>query len=174
MVATGIGAIDLAGREKPDLIVLSTRLADMPAVELVRILKSAPGTNNIPIAAITPLASDEQPLLAAGSDICMVEPIKVRDFLRSVDAILASRRPRRRHASRTPPLPTAGMQTRWTAQKKAAVVIAIRTGTLSRQQAYDQYSLSEEELAEWQDAFDLNGVVGLHVKRTNPSRSKGS
>ena len=53
----------------------------------------------------------------------------------------------------------------WTARRKAAVVLAIRNGTLRLGEAYDRYMLSEEELSGWEAAFDQDGVAGLQVKR---------
>jgi hypothetical protein len=60
-------------------------------------------------------------------------------------------------------LPPAGWRW-WHARNKAAVVIAVRRGTLGRFEAYERYSLSEEELSQWEDAFDRDGIAGLQVK----------
>jgi len=61
-------------------------------------------------------------------------------------------------------LPPPGPK-RWTARNKAAVVLAIRNGTLRLGEAYDQYMLSEEELSGWEAAFDQDGLAGPQVKR---------
>jgi predicted transcriptional regulator len=55
----------------------------------------------------------------------------------------------------------------WTAYKKGAVVLAIRSGVLSRWDAYDRYMLSEEELSSWEVAFDQDGIAGLLLKRSS-------
>jgi hypothetical protein len=60
-------------------------------------------------------------------------------------------------------LPPAGCK--WSAQRKATVVIAIRSGMLSRVEAYERYMLSEEELSRWEEAFDRDGIGGLLAKR---------
>jgi hypothetical protein len=57
-------------------------------------------------------------------------------------------------------LPRPGQRT-WSARNKAAVVIAIRSGTLDRVDAYERYMLSEEELSGWEEAFDQDGLAGL-------------
>jgi Protein of unknown function (DUF1153) len=54
---------------------------------------------------------------------------------------------------------------RWSSRRKAAIVIAIRAGVLNRQEAYERYTLSLEELAAWEAALDQNGVPGLRVTR---------
>ena len=62
------------------------------------------------------------------------------------------------------PLPPAGT-TRWSARRKAAVVIAARNGIISREEAYRRYLLSPEELAAWETALDQNGIPGLRSTR---------
>ena len=59
-------------------------------------------------------------------------------------------------------LPPAGWRIAWGTRSRAAVVIAIRSGTLSRVEAYERYMLSEEELSAWEEAFDSerNGEHG--------------
>jgi hypothetical protein len=54
---------------------------------------------------------------------------------------------------------------RWVANKKAAVVIAVRSGLLSATEACDRYLLSIDELTRWVAAFESEGRVGLHLKR---------
>ena len=61
-------------------------------------------------------------------------------------------------------LPPAGWR-RWSARNKAAVVIAIRSRSLGRDEARERYMLSTEELSGWEKAFDLDGIAGLQVKR---------
>jgi hypothetical protein len=67
---------------------------------------------------------------------------------------------------------------RWSSRRKAAVVIATRTGILSRMEAYQRYMLSDEELADWEVAFDRRGIPGLrnaslHLYRDEPKPSEG-
>jgi Protein of unknown function (DUF1153) len=50
---------------------------------------------------------------------------------------------------------------RWSSRRKAAVVVATRTGILSRTEACRRYMLSDEELAYWEVAFDRRGIPGL-------------
>jgi hypothetical protein len=52
----------------------------------------------------------------------------------------------------------------WGFRKKAAVVMAIRAGLLTRQEAFDRYSLSVEELAMWEAAFDEGGPQAITSK----------
>jgi Protein of unknown function (DUF1153) len=61
-------------------------------------------------------------------------------------------------------LPPAETQ-RWSCRRKAAVVIAIRAGVLSSQEACKRYRLSLEELGAWEAALDRSGIPGLRVTR---------
>jgi hypothetical protein len=49
---------------------------------------------------------------------------------------------------------------RWVARRKAAVILAIRAGVISREEAYERYALSPEELAAWEAAFDRDASAG--------------
>ena len=67
------------------------------------------------------------------------------------------------HLTADLPLPPTGCKS-WSAHKKAAVVLAIRNGALSRHDAYDHYMLSEEELAGWEAVFEEDGLAGLQAQ----------
>jgi hypothetical protein len=68
------------------------------------------------------------------------------------------------------PLLPPTVTTRWSARLKAAVVVAARNGTISREEAYRRYLLSPEELAAWETALDHNGVPGLRSTRQQSYR----
>lgn len=61
-------------------------------------------------------------------------------------------------------LPVASTR-RWVASRKAAVLRGINSGLISRQDAIVRWSLSNEELDEWQNALDAYGERAL--KATN-------
>jgi hypothetical protein len=54
---------------------------------------------------------------------------------------------------------------RWVSRRKAALVIAVRTGLVSLSEACNRYSLSVDEFASWEAAYDSQGIAGLHLKR---------
>jgi transposase len=68
-------------------------------------------------------------------------------------------------------LPPAGTR-RWTAWQKAAVVRAIRDGSLSVEDAVKRYMLSQEELAGWQADFERDGIAGLQLKSMRHRRGR--
>jgi hypothetical protein len=54
---------------------------------------------------------------------------------------------------------------RWTFPRKAAVVIAVADGVLTRAQACRWYKLTEDELLSWEEAFEAHGLPGLRATR---------
>ena len=50
---------------------------------------------------------------------------------------------------------------RWVASRKAAVVRAVAGGLITRADAVERYSLSDEEFTEWENAVTLHGEAAL-------------
>jgi hypothetical protein len=69
-------------------------------------------------------------------------------------------------------LPPGGTK-RWLARRKAAVVAAVQSGLISREEAYRRYELSEEELSSWQRSFEAYGIEGLRVTHLQQYRGDG-
>jgi hypothetical protein len=68
---------------------------------------------------------------------------------------------------------------RWSSRRKAAMVVATRTGILSRVEACQHYMLSDEELADREVACDSGGIPGLrssslHLYRAGQKPFEGS
>ncbi len=61
--------------------------------------------------------------------------------------------------------------TRWTIRRKAAVVIAVVAGMMTRDEACRRYQLTEEELLAWQRAFEAHGLPGLRSTRLQQYRN---
>lgn len=76
-----------------------------------------------------------------------------------------SYRSTRRRRSDVAAVPPPADLKRWQPRDKAAVVLAVRAGVISRSEAYARYMLSEEELSSWEEAFDRDGIAGLQAKR---------
>ena len=67
-------------------------------------------------------------------------------------------------------LPPPGTK-RWVVRRKAAVVAAVRNGEITLEDACRYYQLSEEEYLSWERAFEVYGLAGLRVTRTQQYRS---
>ena len=59
-----------------------------------------------------------------------------------------------------------GNAVRWSPQRKASVVEAVRSGLIGLDEACRRYQLSAEEFLEWQQALKVHGVGGLSVTRS--------
>jgi hypothetical protein len=59
---------------------------------------------------------------------------------------------------------------RWVVRRKAAVVAAVRSGTITMEEALRRYQLSEEEFLSWQRAFETHGLSGLRATRIQQYR----
>jgi Protein of unknown function (DUF1153) len=54
---------------------------------------------------------------------------------------------------------------RWVVSRKAAVVQAVRNGSISLEEACRRYCLSSEEFLAWERAVDRYGIPGLRATR---------
>ena len=54
---------------------------------------------------------------------------------------------------------------RWIARRKAAVVSAVSSGAIGREEARRRYELSEEEFLAWEHAIRSYGIPGLRSTR---------
>jgi hypothetical protein len=60
---------------------------------------------------------------------------------------------------------------RWVSSRKQAVVLAVRTGTLSMTEACDRYRLSVEEFLSWDALFSRGGRKALRVTKLREFRT---
>ncbi len=94
VAASGEKAIDIAGRQPPDLMILDLMLPGIDGLEATRILKRNPETRAIPIVMLT--AKGEEPDVVAGlelgADDYIVKPFSPRILLARVKAVLRRRR----------------------------------------------------------------------------------
>jgi len=61
---------------------------------------------------------------------------------------------------------------RWVIRRKAEVVIAVRAGLLSLEEACARYRLSDEEFLSWQNLIDTYGMRGLRTTRLQKYRHR--
>lgn len=67
-------------------------------------------------------------------------------------------------------LPPPGMK-RWTARHKAQIVVAVRCGLISLEEACGNYKLTVDELFAWRESYDRHGLRGLSSIRLHLYRS---
>src|SRR5579859_5604680 len=80
-------------KQMPDLILLDIRLPGMDGLRFVRMLRSSPLTERLPIIALTAqaMADEETAAMAAGFDAYVVKPIQRALLLEAVRDALAQR-----------------------------------------------------------------------------------
>jgi CheY-like chemotaxis protein len=86
----GREGIDLATREKPDLILLDIQLPVMDGYATARELVKIPGVGAVPIVALTSyaMAGDREKALAAGCTGYIEKPINPKTFLDQIHQYL--------------------------------------------------------------------------------------
>ena len=90
--ADGLGALELAQRLQPDLILLDLMLPELDGISVCEILRGHPATAAIPIIMLTAWSSDlsRQLGLAAGADEYLTKPFTARDVLGRIKSLLES------------------------------------------------------------------------------------
>lgn len=87
---TGAEALELAVKEKPDLILLDLMLPDLDGMEVCRRLKGDTATTSIPIAMLTARSEEIDKVLGLeiGADDYITKPFSIREMLARINAIL--------------------------------------------------------------------------------------
>ncbi|HYV17929.1 MAG TPA: response regulator [Verrucomicrobiae bacterium] len=86
----GQQALDLARRERPDLVVLDLMLPTLPGTEVARLLRQEEKTRSIPIVMLTARGSEVDRVVGfeLGADDYVVKPFSPRELVLRVQAIL--------------------------------------------------------------------------------------
>ncbi len=107
VVSTGDGpeALEKAGREAPDLIILDIMLPNMDGTDVCRELKSSDATRDIPVIMLTAKGEEIDRIVGfeLGADDYITKPFSPRELILRVKAIL-KRRNRRASARRAGPI----------------------------------------------------------------------
>jgi len=88
-----VEGIELARREQPDLVLMDIQLPDIDGLAATRRLKADPRTAHMPVIALTAFAmkGDEDETRAAGCDGYVTKPIRYKEFLAEVNAVMKRR-----------------------------------------------------------------------------------
>src|ERR1700747_3479450 len=86
----GAAGLEKARREKPALIILDLMLPKMPGLEVCKVLKSDPGTRQVPIMMLTAKAEEIDRIvgLEFGADDYVTKPFSPREVVLRIRAIL--------------------------------------------------------------------------------------
>ena len=90
--ADGVRALDLARRERPDLIVLDLMLPKMDGLDVCRAIRRSPGLplRSVPILMLTARADEVDKVvgLEIGADDYVTKPFSMRELLARLKAML--------------------------------------------------------------------------------------
>jgi two-component system alkaline phosphatase synthesis response regulator PhoP len=89
--ADGEAALELARRERPDLIVLDVMMPRRTGLEVARALRLDPATATLPILMLTGLGEekDREEVLALGVSGYLVKPFSPLELMKRVQEVLA-------------------------------------------------------------------------------------
>jgi two-component system cell cycle response regulator DivK len=87
----GEDAVDLAKKERPDIILLDIQLPEMDGMTVGGILKAGDDTKHLKIIAITAhaLKGDKELFLKMGFDDYIPKPIKMKEFVETIERHLS-------------------------------------------------------------------------------------
>ena len=92
--ASGREALERAGSQRPDLILLDLTLPDVSGTDLCVKLKADPATQEIPVVMLTARSGEADRIAGfeLGADDYVAKPFSVRELMLRVDAVLRRRR----------------------------------------------------------------------------------
>jgi len=90
----GEEALEIAARERPDLIIMDLNLPETTGFKLTKKLRENPAFSHTPIIALTAYAmrGDREKVIEAGCDAYLSKPISTRELPRVVAEMLSGRR----------------------------------------------------------------------------------
>jgi CheY-like chemotaxis protein len=90
---TGDEAIELAGREAPDLALVDIEMPTMDGIKVCRRLKANPDTAAVPVIVVTAFAqqANRQAAAEAGADDFIAKPFSTTELTELVERTLAGR-----------------------------------------------------------------------------------
>lgn len=82
----GFQVLDLARRNRPDLILMDIQLPEVSGIEITGWMKADADLKTIPIIAVTAFAmrGDEEKIRACGCDDYLSKPIAVHNFIATI------------------------------------------------------------------------------------------
>ena len=86
----GAAGVELAIKEKPDLIIMDIQLPDMDGLEATKRIRASEADSDIPIIALTSfaMAGDRERALAAGCTGYIEKPINPETFIAEIEKYL--------------------------------------------------------------------------------------
>ena len=92
-VPTAELGIELARARQPEIVIMDINLPGMSGLDALRMLRETSETKDIPVIALTAAASDrdKQRGEQAGFYRYLTKPVKVAEFITTIESLLAAR-----------------------------------------------------------------------------------
>ena len=86
----GIGAVEMARKHQPDLILMDIDLPKMNGIAAFKIIRRDAALQHIPVIALTASAmiADRETILAEGMDAWIPKPIDEKEFFKTINKVL--------------------------------------------------------------------------------------
>jgi len=93
MAQNGVEAVELAGRTRPDLIIMDLMMPVKNGLEAAAEIRALPELEQTPILFLTARgqAQDEEKIRTAGGNALMTKPFSPRQVLEKIKALLGER-----------------------------------------------------------------------------------
>ena len=90
----GLDGVRLAEEEHPDLVLMDIQLPDIDGIEALRRIRLERALDAIPVIAVSAsvMPDDQQKIVASGFDAFVTKPINLKQFLATVQRLLAEGR----------------------------------------------------------------------------------
>lgn len=91
--ADGKAGVEMAKAEKPDLVLMDMNMPELDGWEATRQIKAHPGTQNVPVIALTAhaMTGDRERALEAGCTDYHTKPVEFPKLLAQIEAILQTK-----------------------------------------------------------------------------------
>ena len=92
--ATGEDGVRLVAERRPDLVLMDIQLPDIDGIEALRRIRRDASLDAIPVIAVSAsvMPDDQQKIVTSGFDAFITKPINLKQFLATVQRLLAEGR----------------------------------------------------------------------------------
>jgi two-component system cell cycle response regulator DivK len=90
----GLDGVRLAEEEHPDLVLMDIQLPDIDGIEALRRIRLERALDALPVIAVSAsvMPDDQQKIVTSGFDAFVTKPINLKQFLATVQRLLAEGR----------------------------------------------------------------------------------
>ena len=92
--ANGLDGVRIASGSRPDLVLMDIQLPDIDGIEALRRIRLERALDALPVIAVSAsvMPDDQQKIVASGFDAFITKPINLKQFLATVQRLLAEGR----------------------------------------------------------------------------------